>query len=64
MRHIPKKESLDSALMAMLGRKDLVDRWWTSPNYYFNLSEPIDLWEKDDEGKLSVAHYIISNVLR
>lgn len=61
---IPSKRTVDRALMALLGRQELIDTWWSSPNYFFSLQHPIDIWNKDDDGKLSVAHYVISFLQR
>ena len=34
------RERLDQILMSMLGSKDLVERWWTTPNRAFEMQPP------------------------
>jgi len=31
----------------MLGSKQLVDRWWNSPNWHFKLEKPYIIWDTD-----------------
>ncbi len=38
-----EKQSLDVLLIAMLGNKELADRWWYSPNRAFDMQRPIDV---------------------
>ena len=36
-------EKCDALLMAMLGRQDLVERWWHSPNRGFDMAYPAEV---------------------
>ena len=53
------KMQLDLVLMKMLGSQDLVDHWWVSPNKYFDLQRPIDVWHLDSD---NVKNYILSHL--
>ena len=36
-------------LIALLGRKDLCDQWWNSPNKAFDLQTPKQVWDVEPE---------------
>jgi len=38
----PPEPAIDDMLMALLGSKDFVDAWWTSPNAHFEFRNPED----------------------
>ena len=48
------KRENDALLMALLGRKDLVEQWWHSPNKGFDLAHPIDV------DPIKVQQYLLS----
>lgn len=48
------KQENDALLMAMLGDKELVEKWWHSPNKGFDDAHPIDVDPK------KVQEYLIS----
>lgn len=52
-------EKLDIILFAMLGSKELVAKWWDSPNYHFKLSTPNEVWNASDDGKREVINYVL-----
>lgn len=48
------KQENDALLFAMLGRQDLVEKWWHSPNKGFDMAHPADVDSK------RVQEYLIS----
>ena len=48
------KQENDTLLFAMLGSKELVEKWWHSPNKGFDNAHPIDVDPK------KVQQYLIS----
>ena len=38
------KERLNGLLFAIIGDEKLVERWWNSPNKYFDNALPIDVF--------------------
>jgi hypothetical protein len=55
-----KKETLNVALKAMIGRDDLVEAWWTSENRYFSSQTPNDVWITGLDGEKKVINYVLS----
>jgi len=37
------KQQSNELLMSMLGRQELVDQWWCSPNKGFDMAHPADV---------------------
>lgn len=59
-----KKElfkQVNTMLLAMLGSQKLVDRWWNSQNFYFNLEKPYLVWEYDPQ---SVYNYVCGYAMK
>lgn len=56
-----KMDSLDKILMALLGRAELVDAWWTSQNFAFGMQTPMEVWY-NDHGR--VVKYVLDAVNR
>lgn len=56
------KVSLNKYLYAILGRQELVDQWWESPNKAFGGSTPNQVYWSGEDGRKQVAKYIIDNV--
>jgi hypothetical protein len=54
-------DKLEQVLFAMLGREDLVKKWWDSPNYHFKLSTPNEVWNASDDGKREVIEYVLGH---
>lgn len=48
------KRENDTLLFAMLGSKELVEKWWHSPNKGFDMAHPADV------DPLRVQQYLIS----
>lgn len=38
------KEKVNHWLFQMMGSDDLVERWWTQPNRYWDGRTPLDIW--------------------
>lgn len=53
------KHIVDKHLFAMLGSDEFVTRWWDSPNAYFKLQRPIDLWISGEKGQKEVTDYVL-----
>lgn len=53
-----QKVDCDNMLMALLGRQDLIDRWWDSPNMHFGMKLPIDVFNSGEDGQASVVSYV------
>lgn len=56
------KVSLNKYLYALLGRQELVDQWWESPNRAFEGMAPNEVYLSGEDGRKQVAKYIIDNV--
>ena len=56
------KVSLNKYLYALLGRQELVDQWWESPNRAFEGRTPNEVYLSGEDGRKQVAKYIINNV--
>lgn len=56
------KVSLNKYLYALLGRQELVDQWWESPNRAFEGRTPNEVYLSGEDGRKQVAKYIIDNV--
>lgn len=53
-----RKEIIDLLLLSVLGSKDLVNKWWQSPNKAFNNKTPEQQYQEDQE---EVITYITSH---
>lgn len=53
------KAKVDRVLLAMLGSEELVQRWWYSQNFHFNLEKPYIVWETDP---MAVYKYVLDHV--
>lgn len=52
------KVTLNRLLFAMLGRAELVDQWWQSPNKAFESKTPDEVYFSGEDGRKKVADYI------
>ena len=52
------KTECDAMLMGLLGRQELVDKWWDGPNLQFDLRHPIDVFNSGADGRRSVYSYL------
>jgi hypothetical protein len=53
-----KLETLNELIASLVGNS-LVDRWWESPNRYWNGFTPRQIYERDEDGKQEVEKYIL-----
>ena len=54
------KSDINRYLYAMLGRTELVDGWWHSPNKAFNMLTPNEVYQMDADGRKWVYTYVLS----
>ena len=52
------KLDINKMLYAMLGKADLVDMWWTSPNKGFEGNTPNSIYRTGLEGRRRVYDYV------
>lgn len=52
------KMRIDKLLFALLGRHELVDQWWESPNLFFGLKTPYDVYQTNEAGRQAVLSYV------
>ena len=53
------KEQLNNHIAALVGPSQ-VEKWWQSPNKYWNGFTPLSVYERDEDGKQEVEGYILS----
>lgn len=53
------KLQIDKILMSMLGRKELVERWWYTSNKKFEDKTPYEVYQSGEEGRKKVNDYIV-----
>ena len=51
----PSKHKINIILLSLLGRQELVDKWWCSPNKRWEMKTPEEVFELDPR---SVVSYI------
>jgi len=56
------KLTLNKALFSMLGRHELVDQWWETPNKAFDGKTPNEVYLSGEDGRKQVAKYISDNL--
>lgn len=56
------KSDIDNWLLALLGRQELVEQWWTGSNFHFGMKTPIEVYQGTDEQRESVIRYVRSFV--
>jgi len=52
------REFIDRHIDALVGPK-LRDKWWNSPNLYWNGRTPLSVYESSEEGKKDVETYVM-----
>lgn len=57
--HLWVKPELNRYLFALLGRAELIDQWWYSPNKAFDMKTPDQVYQTGKEGRDTVANYIL-----
>lgn len=53
------KQKVDVMLKSVLGRDDIVEKWWNSQNWHFNLETPSIVWEYDH---MAVYNYVSNHL--
>jgi hypothetical protein len=48
----------DALLLALLGRREAVDKWWRSPNAHWHFETPEQIFEQNAE---SVYSYLLTH---
>ena len=51
------KEQLDLLVEGLVG-KELVDKWWNSPNKHWDDKTPLEVFDSGLEGKMDVRSYL------
>lgn len=51
--------NLDNILLGLLGSRELVERWWATPNKAFDGDIPDDIFHSDRRNE--VINYILAN---
>jgi hypothetical protein len=54
------KSDINRYLQSMLGRTELVDGWWYSPNKAFDGKTPDEVYQTGADGRKRVYEYVIS----
>ena len=49
-------EKYNRILLAVLGSKELITKWWSSPNKSFGNVTPIEMWDRDKD---RVKNYLL-----
>lgn len=52
------KPIINRMLYAMIGRSDLVERWWHTKNLAFDGKTPDQIYQVDANGRKSVYNYV------
>jgi len=58
INHSLVKDECDNMLKALLGSEVFVEKWWQSPNLYFNMKTPFEVFVQDADGCQSVYDYL------
>ena len=61
MTQIYTRNTLNRILYSLLGRSDLVDRWWHSSNKGFDGKAPNEVYWSGEQGRQDVAAYILKH---
>ena len=52
------KDDCDKMLKTLLGSDAFVEKWWQSPNLYFNMKTPFEVFVQDADSCLYVYDYL------
>jgi len=58
INHSLVKDECDNMLKSLLGSEVFVERWWQSPNLYFNMKTPFEVFVQGVDGRQSVYNYL------
>jgi hypothetical protein len=56
---ILEPEKINGILMALLGGRSLVNRWWNNPNKAFDMKTPFNVYIDDPE---KVGEYVLDQL--
>lgn len=57
IENIPEK--YNRILLALFGSKELIHKWWASPNKSFGNVTPIEMWDRDKD---RVKNYLLGQL--
>jgi hypothetical protein len=60
----PQLKLINEVLFGLLGSREMVQRWWLSPNITFQLRCPQEVWDSDEEGRDEVEMYVMTHGYR
>jgi hypothetical protein len=52
------KKDVNRYLLMLLGRYELIERWWTSPNKAFQNRTPDAVYQTGPKGRVEVYSYV------
>ncbi len=58
MNEVIVKVTLNQILLSMLGRWELVDQWWNSPNKEFDGQTPNEVYLSGPAGRIAISQYV------
>ena len=61
MYKIYTRTTLNEMLYDLIGRAELVDKWWESSNKAFDGKTPNEVYWSGEEGRRRVADYILTH---
>lgn len=56
------KIPLNRILLSFLGRYELVDIWWHTPNKAFEMKTPDEIYQSGIEGRKQVSNYLYAQL--
>lgn len=54
------KSNINRMLMALLGRTEYIETWWSGQNLHFGMRTPNDVYMEGPEGRKKVFDYVAS----
>ena len=52
------RKDIDRMLLSLIGRVELVEQWWNSPNKSFDDQTPYSVYLSGEDGRLKVYNYV------
>jgi hypothetical protein len=63
-KQVITKENCDLFLKALLGKDELIEKWWTGKNLGFDSQTPREVFDSGEEGKERVYEYILHYAMK
>jgi hypothetical protein len=63
-KYVITKQNCDLFLKGLLGKDELVEKWWESKNLGFDNQSPQQVFDSGEKGKEQVFEYIMSYSMR